>query len=208
MKESSSSKGALTLITQPQEFFRELVTDSLERQNVSTSPETEVYLVNLLNQFMTTDRLYRRDENGHPREEPLALMLKDALEETNPQGQRALFRQVGDVSLYMAGFFQDSLARKVVDIDYYIGMGGVAYRQVAARVDEATMRALYGELGDKFATFVEVFADVSGRTQVPKSEADLLRLYDLWVRTKSDRAARALQEAGIVPNSSLKKSWQ
>ena len=208
MKESSSSKGSLTLITQPQEFFRELVTDSLERQNVSTSPETEVYLVNLLNQFMTTDRLYRRDENGHPREEPLALMLKDALEETNPQGQRALFRQVGDVSLYMAGFFQDSLARKVVDIDYYIGMGGVAYRQVAARVDEATMRALYGELGDKFATFVEVFADVSGRTQVPKSEADLLRLYDLWVRTKSDRAARALQEAGIVPNSSLKKSWQ
>jgi hypothetical protein len=205
----TSTKPKLSLITQPQEYFRELVTDSMGRQNVSATPETEVYLVNLLNQFMTTDRLYRRDENGNPKEEPLALMLKDALEESNPQGQRALFRQVGDVSLYMAGFFQDSLARKVVDVDYYIGMGGGAYRQVAARVDENTMRALYAELGEKFASFVEVFADVSERTQgVPKSEADLLRLYELWVRTRSDRAARALQEAGIIPNASLKKNWQ
>jgi hypothetical protein len=42
----------------------------------------------------------------------------------------------------------------------------------------------------------------------PRSEQDLLRLYELWVRTGSDRAAKALQEAGIQPNSTFKKDWQ
>jgi hypothetical protein len=33
-------------------------------------------------------------------------------------------------------------------------------------------------------------------------------LYDLWMRTQSERAAKKLQEAGIVPNASLKKNLQ
>ena len=49
---------SLTLIQQPQAYFRELVTGALENQKMSIRPETEFYLVNLLNQFMITDRLY------------------------------------------------------------------------------------------------------------------------------------------------------
>jgi hypothetical protein len=120
---------------------------------------------------------------------------------------RALFRHVGDVSLYMAGFFQDSLARKLVDVDYYIDMGGTAYHQVAARVEEQLMRALYQELAEKFGQLVEVLAMVSDKT-TPRNSPDLLRMYELWVRTRSERAAKALQEAGILPNDTVKKDWQ
>ena len=136
-----ADKKSIKLVSQPQDYFRELVTEALEKEHVSTQPETEFYLVNLLNQFMTSDRLYLRDGEGSAREEPLALMIKGALEEPKPQAQRLMFRHVGDVSLYMAGFFQDSLARKLVDVDYYIDMGGAAYQQVASRAEEQILRA-------------------------------------------------------------------
>lgn len=188
----------LTLVTQPQDYFRELVTESLGRQKISAQPETEFYLVNLLNEFMKADKLT---------EEPLAFLVKGALEEPLPQAQSARFRHIGDVSLYVGGFFQDSLNRKLVDVDYYIDMGGAAYQQVAARAAEESLKYVYEELAAKFASFVEVFADVSDKT-TPRTEKDLLRLYELWVRTRSERAAKALQEAGILPNDNIKKDWQ
>jgi hypothetical protein len=192
------SKPNLTLVTQPQDYFRELVTEALGKRRLSAQPETEFYLVNLLNQFMTTEQL---------RDEPLAFMVKEALEQTQPILQNQLFRKVGDVSLYVAGYFQDSLNRKLVDVDYYIEMGGTAYKQVATLTNEQMMKALYQELAEKFSSFVDVLAEVSDKT-TPKSETDLLRMYELWVRTKSERAAKALQEAGILPNDTVKKDWQ
>ncbi len=197
----------LTLVVQPQDFFRELVSDAMARQKVAAAPEAEFYLVNLLQQFMSADRLFPADADGNRREEPLALMLKEALDSPELDAQRMLFRQVGDVSLYLAGFFQDSLSRKVVDVDYYIGMGGTAYQHVAARVGESSLQSLYVELAHKFSCFVDVLAEVGEKTQL-KTEKDLLRTYELWLRTRSDRAARTLQEAGIVPNSTIKKNLQ
>lgn len=198
-----TAKPRLQLIAQPQEYFYELLTDALGRSRIKPTPETEFYLVNLLNQFMTTDALYMRDANGHYREEPLALMMKEALETSEAELKKMLFRQVGDVSLYVAGFFQHSLTRKLVDLDYYIGMGGGAYQQVASRADEVKMKAIFEELSDRFGAFVDVLADVSDKTTL-KSEKNLLQLYDLWSRTGSGRAAKALQEAGIIPNVSTK----
>lgn len=202
-----SDKSDLKLISQPDAYFHELVTTALESQGVNTKPEAEFYLVNLLNQFITTDRLFPRDAEGNSRQEPLALMVKEALEEPQPQQQRQRFRYVGDVSLYVAGYFQDSLNRKLVDVDYYIEMGGTAYHQAAIRSEENSFRDLYEELAHKFASFVDVLAEVSDKT-TPRTEKDILRLYEVWVRTKSERAAKALQEAGIIPNETVKKDWQ
>ncbi len=114
----------LTLVIQPQDYFRELITEAMSRQKVAAAPETEVYLVNLLHHFMDADRLYLTDAQGHRRDEPLAFRLKEAMDTPEVESQRILFRQVGDVSLYLAGYFQDSLNRKLVDVEYYIGMGG------------------------------------------------------------------------------------
>lgn len=200
-------KPELTLVVQPEAFFYELVTQSMGRQKISAAPETEFYLVSLLQQFMSSDRLFTRDADGHVREEPLAIMLKEAIEQPQSELQRLLFRQVGDVSLYVSGFFQESLNRKAVDIDYYIHMGERAYQNVAARVDEKPKRAMFEELSDKFSRFVEVLADVSDKTTL-KTEKNLLRIYELWQRTGSERSARQLKEAGIIatPAPSSKKS--
>lgn len=200
-------KPELKLVAKAQAYFHELVTHALSNQKVSAQPETEFYLVNLLNQFITTDKLYPRTGEGIIRDEPLVLMIKEALEQSNDNAQSMLFRHIGDFALYVAGFFQESLNRKMVDIDYYIGIGETAYTHVAARTQEAIQRDIYRELSDKFPVFVEVLAEVSEQT-TQRSGADLIHLYDRWIRTQSERAHKALKDAGILPSPVIKKKWQ
>jgi len=202
-----SNDSKLKLVAQPQEYFYELVAGAFSKRSFRPTAETEFYLVNLLNQFMTTDALYTRNAEGKHQQEPLALLVKEAVEMPAPEAQRTLFRQVGDLSLYTAGFFQDSLNRKLVDLDYYIDMGGHAYREAASRHEEAKLRIIFEELGQRFGKFVDVLADVSDLTMV-RTERNLLRLYENWITTKSERAERLLNEAGIIPNANTKKNIQ
>ncbi len=202
------SQTDLTLVAAPEVYFHELVTTALGNQKVRTQPETEFYLVNLLKQFITSENLYARDAEGHLIEEPLAMMIKEASEEPSPDNQRLLFRKVGDVCLYVAGFFHESLSRKLVDLDYYINIGGTAYLRVADRNAPPSFRDLYGELAQRFGTFVNVLGEVSEKTTPRTTERDLLKIYERWVATKNDRLAKTLQSAGILPTDQSKKGVQ
>jgi hypothetical protein len=195
-----SSKPNLQLVINPEEYFHELVTNALGETRVHPRPETEFYLVHLLKQFITTDRLYPRDSEGQFKDEPLILLIKDALEAPEPQAQRSLLRYVGDLSLYTAGFFQESLSRKSIDVDYYVGLGGTAYRKVAEQIDESPQREVYDELAQGFAQFVDVLAHVSEKT-TPRGEQDLLKLCEKYSRTGNERLAKLLKEAGIAPET-------
>ncbi len=111
--------------------------------------------------------------------------------------QRTELKQVGDVSLFVSGFFSDSLRRSLVDIDYYISLGGYAYGSLGASDD--MLSPIFVELSEKFVSFVDVISEVSERTSLT-SDADILRLYERWVRTRSRRNGDLLAEKGIVPS--------
>lgn len=207
MPKDENAATKLQLVAQPQEYFYELLDGAFSKRSFKPTAETSFYLVNLLNQFMTTDALYSRDAEGRHREEALALLVKEANEIPAQELKRVLYRQVGDLSLYRAGFFQESLNRKLVDIEYYIDMGGRAYQEAASRHEDKALRIVFEELAHRFGKFVDVLADVSDQT-MSKTERNLLRLYDNWIKTKSERAERLLNEAGIIPNATTKKNVQ
>ena len=187
----------LTLDTTPESFFYELVRNAVEHQKVSVQPETEFYLVKLLNRFIFSESLYTKNTAGNMEEQPLVFLYKEALEAEASPTQKSLFQNVGDITLYKAGFFQESLNYAHVDLGYYIGMGGLAYQNAAQRSEEKHFRHLFNELSEKFGIFVDILLEVSEKTTVTKTEQDLLRLYEMWFRTGSERAARALMRAGI-----------
>jgi hypothetical protein len=85
----------------------------------------------------------------------------------------------------------------LVDIDYYIQLGERAYGSLARRGDDAFVD-VFDELAEKFTAFVDVLGEVSEQTAVT-SNADLLRLYEKWLRTDSRRRANLLAARGIVP---------
>ena len=178
------------------DFFRDLLSRAIENQRASVQPFTELYLANLLHEFLASEALYVQAEDGTWQQKPLAFLLKDALEEAGPSRVR-LLKRLGDTSLFISGFFPDSLARRssLVDVDYYIAMGGRAYDAVARHALE---RSLWAELSDKFRLLVDVLNEVSERT-LASSEAGLLRLYERWLKTGSDRLANALVRQGLVP---------
>src|SRR6202022_3336680 len=110
------------------DFFRDLLARAIENQRARVQPFTELYLVNLLHEFLASQALYVQADDGTWQQNPLAFLLKEALEEAGPARLR-LLRRLGDTSLFISGFFPDSLARRssLVDVDYYIAMGGRAY---------------------------------------------------------------------------------
>jgi hypothetical protein len=184
----------------PAEYFRDLVDSALARQHVQANDLTEYYLVNLLCQYVRLDARSGAGESG----QPLALRLARALE-TGGSEQRARLRSLGDFSLFVSGFFSDSLRRSVVDVDYYVSMGEYAYGSLGRR-DEDAFADVFRELARKFVGFVDVLSEVSERTALASSP-EVLRLYEKWLRTGSQRDGQRLVERGIVPNTSIGKRF-
>ena len=187
----------------PVEFFRELVESALTRQHLQAADLTEYYIVNLLCQYVRLDARAESDEHT----QPLAIRLATALESGGSE-QRARLRRLGDFSLFMSGFFADSFRRRSIDVDYYKSMGEYAYGSLSRspRNDDDAFAEVFGELSSKFVGFMDVLAEVSERTSLT-SEADVLRLYEKWLRTGSRRDGRRLIERGILPNHSVGKRF-
>ena len=59
-------------------------------------------------------------------------------------------------------------------------------------------RSLWEELADKFRLLVDLLNEVSERT-LASSDAGLVRLYERWLKTGSDRLASLLVRQGVVP---------
>ena len=179
------------------EYFKELVEGALARQRITAGELTAFYVVHLLAGFL--QRPAEEDEA------PLGFQLARALESGGIQ-QRASLKQIGDLSLFIAGFFSESLNRKMVDVDYYATIGGRAYHALS-RVETDTFSPVFAELGSKFVDFVDVLSEVSERTSCA-TNVDLLRLYEKWIKTGSRRSGQLLVERGVVPNASIKTTLQ
>src|SRR5258705_8491546 len=119
------------------EFFRLVVGEAVKSQRVSLAEITEFYLVNLLSDFAQAEKLFDA--------EPLAVLYHKALQEERDERVR-LLRKLGDLSLYTAGFFKDSLKDRVVGPDYYMQMGHTAYAQVAQLSASSSFSSAYWEL--------------------------------------------------------------
>jgi hypothetical protein len=189
------SKTNQLVLVQPDAFFHEAVSGAMSELKVRASEPACSYLVQLLSNFIQKENLF--PQNGP---DTLAMQLANALEEDSPEIRRQKYKQMGDFSLYMAGFFSDSFTRKLVDVDYYIEMGGAAYDSVARMQGDRELNRLFAELAGKFPKFVDVLAQVSEGAAFYRNDSKaLLRLYDLWLKTGSERVAKQLVKAGLVP---------
>ncbi len=183
------------------DFFRETVHQAVDNQGVQADDHTVHYVVNLLTLFTRADELYADGAPGRGLP-ALALLLREAVDAEDPAVQERGLQRLGDMALFIAGFFPDALARRPVDVDYYIRMGGGAYGTLAERMRRSPRRGVFGqvfeELGEKFHRFVDVIGEVSDAGRV-HSPADTLRLYEIWMKTGSERLRRKLGDLGIVP---------
>jgi hypothetical protein len=172
-------------------FFRDEVDRAFKDEGLEGNGMTKHYLVHLLAGYA-----------AQPIEDrPLALRLLQAIG-ASPRERRTTLREIGDTSLFVSGFWGDSLDRKIVDVDYYIDMGGTAYGELARAGSGDTAEPyapVFGALAANFTRFVEVLMTISRRTARARSDRDVVRLYERWMRTRNGWAARRLVEEGVMP---------
>jgi hypothetical protein len=183
------------------EFFRDTVHAALERQKVGVDDHTEHYVVNLLTMFARSEALFESMPEGR-RLKPLALMLADAGEAPTREERERALQRLGDVSLFVAGFFAQSFAHRLVDVDYHIAMGGRAYGTLAdtcrTGVRGRALGTVFAQLAGKFQRLVDALNDVSEMAH-RHDHRDVLRQYELWLKTGSPRAHGILKELGVEP---------
>lgn len=180
------------------EFFRDSLHSALTHQHVAVEDQTEHYVVNLLTLFARSEALYEHTDDG-VRLKPLVVMLTEALEASSPGDRRRGLQRLGDVSLFVAGFFAQGFARKLIDVDYHIAMGGHAYGALASTLSRGhVLGQVFAELAAKFQPMVDALNEVS-ETSHRHSDADILRLYELWLKTGSRRSYEILKRLGVEP---------
>lgn len=190
-----------SLITGPsvREFFKDEIAAAANSQNLEARDHTIAYLVNLLTTFVRVDHEFQRNFDGVTLR-PLALLYAEALEATSDEVRCQTLRQLGDLALFIAGLFSGCLNRKLVDVDYFISMGENAYGYLSDTMPDSvrgrTYSDIFEELSSKFGAFVDVLNEVSDNAK-PSSDVDILRLYEIWIRTGSKNAARRLRHVGV-----------
>jgi|SRR5665213_755628 len=188
------------------EFFRDGFAKALAHQHVSLDEHTSHYVVSLLALYSRTE-VSHRDMRPSQRWVSLSELLAQASAAGSSAEREAGLQRLGDMSLFVAGFFAQGFERRLVDVDYYIAMGGRAYGELAAAQISRPRRTLcgvFGELARKFHDVVDAIGEISDTARVWRPN-DVLRLYDLWLKTGSRRAQGLLRRLGVVPlQSSLR----
>ena len=190
--------------TIPRAIFADLVAVALGRVRLQPSAMATAYMIELLD-----ERVLQGDGSGG--DETLAEALLAAQLDGGANRIRRL-RDLGDRALFVSGFFGDSLARQVVDLDYYRQIGSCAYGHIAVGLNRrgggGSWTGLYLELAQHFAEFVDVLAEVGERSRSSQPE-NLLRLYDRYLCTGSPRDRdRLIRNGQLPPERKGLKQWQ
>jgi hypothetical protein len=188
-------------VTSLTEYFRESLHSALQKQQLCVGDHTQHYVVNVLTLFARSEALFEQTTDGL-RLKPLVAMLSEAFAAPSLAERQRGLQRLGDVSLFIAGFFARSFARKLVDIDYHISMGAQAYSALAATDRSrrgAVLGRVFAELAGKFQPLVDALNEIS-ESSCSHSNADALRLYEVWIRTGSRRSWKRLRELGVLPS--------
>ena len=192
----------------PEEHFSEVVHEACAQRQVKTHPQIEAYLVQVLKHYVTSNNFHQPLQSEAEEKVPdtFAEMYLVALN-SETKKKKELMRAVAEKSLYLTGFFAESLSKKVVDIDYYTQIGSAAYSNLAAWTKEDALSKVFDVVSRRFTDFVYVLNYVSEKSLI-QSNPDVLKLYDRYLRTGSELAREKLTELGVVtlPKEQLKLS--
>ena len=186
-------------------FFSEAVDDAIRSSGVQATEGATQYLVGLLADYAHPDR-----RAGEALDRPLTILFDEAVHAANPGERFERLRSLGDGVLYGCGFFADHFQARGLDARYLRVFGTRAYGAASSMLrhgpDESTGPDLFAELAVKFDAFVHVLVEVADATIAMGTETSrgVLKAYERWLKTGSDRLASALTSRGVVPTRGTK----
>ncbi len=196
------------LLMSPEQHFTEVLQEACKQRKIKSFPLMDTYLIHLLKHYLDSKNLFTpfRDDAAEKPPETLAEMYLLAVNSQSPKN-REIMKILADRTLYLSGFFGDSLHRKVIDIDYYADIGSAAYSNLAAWTKEDTVSSIYKTFSMRFFDYVEILSYISEKSSI-QTDQNVLRLYERYIKTGSAQAREKLTAMGIatLPKDQLKIS--
>lgn len=98
----------------------------LNKKSLCPVPESVIYYSSdVLDKFALSQDFFETSE-GKVREKILGMKLLEA-SQLNREEQKKVYKEVGDMSLMVCGYFAESVNKKIVDTHYYSQLGRMAY---------------------------------------------------------------------------------
>lgn len=195
------------LILDSNEYFQTVVEEAFKERKFQTYPHVKTYVVDVLKHHLFVENLFdEQDTSGRKTQKTMAELYLQANQESRKQRVEKL-KILGDRSLYISGFFSDSFQRKIIDIDYYVDMGKLAFESLSNDVDEDTFSRLFRDLSVHFINLVDVLAVISQKAKMMDDE-NVLRMMDVYAKTGSSLAGENLVEKGVFTRPGKKQTPQ
>ena len=179
-------------LTEPgKNFFQALVKTGLSESGIQVSPSVKHYLSELLQFYIFSDHLFSEmSASGKKQMNSLAELYLNS--QTSQEDSSHHLKKIGDMSLYISGFFRDSLKRKLISVDYYIQMGQNAFHSLASRKEEGVFK----ELAHHFKDLVFVLFCIHKKSSGSHHDY-LLSLMDQYMDEPSRQVEKKLKSHGL-----------
>lgn len=187
-------------------FFSSEIRDVCKKQGLHVSEFTSEYVGRVLSRFAQSDAMFQVENlpNGNE-QRSLPLFAKEYLESFHDSPQQAFFKfqHLGDLALFLTGFFPERLERNLLDCDYFAAIGQKSYAQAGILRERITSEAalnVYFELSERFKDLREAVSELADRSLL-NNDVQILKLYEKFLVTQNPRIQRMLAEAGVIASS-------
>ncbi len=150
--------------------FKKYVSKEIDSINASLSFEIKNYLSELLYFYLFSDRLFEcKTENGASYENTL-VDLYSKTHEADSQEKIHLFKKMGDLSLYISGFFRVSIEKRIIHVSYYEDMGQSAYNYLSKHYQGDN---IFNSLSEQFKTLAQTLFYIQQKSEAKADENHL-----------------------------------
>jgi hypothetical protein len=180
-------------------FFEGLV--ELNKKSLCPLPESVIfYSSDVLDKFLLSQDFFEVSD-GRVREKILGIKLLEATQ-LNKEDQKRVFREVGDMSLMICGYFAESINKKIVDLHYYAKLGKMAYAQLnQISPSFLDIPSFYGIVATSFEPMTSLISMLASGSRNHGNKS----LFDRVMRGE-DVSDLEMLTAGIIPVSTKRVS--
>jgi hypothetical protein len=148
-------------IVTAEEYFTEAVKESAAKNKIQMEPEDQVYLTHILVKYIPSISFHRPIQEDSLSAPPttFAEIYLTALGSDEPR-KKELLQIVGDKSLYLIGYFPESISKKPVNESYYASIGSAAYRNLHALSRNKGLSGLYRRFAGRFMDFANILKQI------------------------------------------------
>lgn len=137
-------------------FFERL--SALNKKSLCPVPQELIYYSSQVLEENILSETFFDLSSGKARDKILGLKLLESKDKSREEKKRTL-KEVGDTSLIVAGYFSESLNKKVIDESYYREIGKMAYMELDAFVPNfLDFKCFYKAVATGFETLSRLLA--------------------------------------------------